>query len=159
MSDEMNERFLAACKDNFDEMDINKDGTLTVKDLGLAMEAQGINLTQEELDNQMEGMCKAMGGKDGTITFHDFAPVVFKKMKQMKDAFDYEVELEFKKRDEGNTGRLTFAQVLELKDDKKYFFKGKMSVEKWEENIKKADVDGDGTISIEELVSMCFLYI
>merc|ERR1712080_16496 len=123
----------------------------------------GMTMTQEEMEEEMAGMCEMIGDKDGsgTISFEEFAPCVFKNMKKMKDNFGYYVEQEFKKRDKDNSGKFTFEQVMELKDDKTYIFnfKEKMSTKDWEKNIKKADVDGDGAISIEELVSMCFLFV
>merc|ERR1719508_112101 len=167
----MNERFLAEVRlGTWEELDRNKDGTFSIKDLEDDSDSEGEEITDEQRAELMEMKAEIMkmygdmyGDKDGsgTISFDEFASHKFKEMKEEKEINGASTVLAMQGKDKNLIGKLTFAQVQEIADEKAFifmYFNGKMTPERWEESIKKADLDGDGMLDIKEFTSLCYLY-
>lgn len=145
MADFLSEEKIAEFKVAFDFFDKDKDGKITVEELGSAMKKLSQNYSDREL---LEMINEIDDNGDRKIEFKEFLTFMVRKMK------DNETEEElieaFKVFDRDGNGFITAVElrgVLENLGE---------SLEKSEidEMVDEADVDGDGQISYQEFLCM-----
>uniref|UniRef100_A0AC34Q1R3 EF-hand domain-containing protein n=1 Tax=Panagrolaimus sp. JU765 TaxID=591449 RepID=A0AC34Q1R3_9BILA len=128
----------------FKMFDKDGNGTMNIKELGVAMRTLGLNPTEEELLNMVNEYDVDGNGK---IDFGEFC----KMMKEMNKETDQElIRLAFKVFDKDGNGFITAAEF-------KHFMTTmgeKFSEEEVDEIIKEVDKDGDEQIDYEEFVQM-----
>jgi hypothetical protein len=75
--DPIDEKLRVKCRELFDQMDVNKDGVLTITDLKIYYAAQNpkMNVESEKAAKMFDGQFKSITGAnhDGRIVFEDFA--------------------------------------------------------------------------------------
>merc|ERR1712115_141311 len=122
----------------FDE---DRDGRLSLKELGCLLNALGQNPSEQDLTNMITGV---EHDSDGRIDFPDFLSLMARKMKDT----DTEEELieAFKVFDKDGDG---FISAGELRVSMTNLGE-KLSDQEVDEMIREADVDGDGQINYEE---------
>ncbi|KAH7725580.1 Protein CAL-4 a [Aphelenchoides avenae] len=128
----------------FRMFDKDGNGTMNIKELGVAMRTLGLNPTEEELLNLINEFDYDGNGK---IDFGEFC----KMMKEMNKETDQElIRLAFKVFDKDGNGFITAQEF-------KHFMTTmgeKFSEEEVDEIIKEVDKDGDEQIDYEEFVNM-----
>ncbi|KAK0399324.1 hypothetical protein QR680_002994 [Steinernema hermaphroditum] len=128
----------------FKMFDKDGNGTMNIKELGVAMRTLGLNPTEEELLNMVNEYDVDGNGK---IDFGEFC----KMMKEMNKETDQElIRLAFKVFDKDGNGFITAQEF-------KHFMTTmgeKFSEEEVDEIIKEVDKDGDEQIDYEEFVQM-----
>lgn len=128
----------------FKMFDKDGNGTMNIKELGVAMRTLGLNPTEEELLNMVNEYDVDGNGK---IDFFEFC----KMMKEMNKETDQElIRLAFKVFDKDGNGYITAQEF-------KHFMTTmgeKFSEEEVDEIIKEVDKDGDEQINYEEFVQM-----
>ncbi|MFH4973361.1 hypothetical protein AB6A40_000070 [Gnathostoma spinigerum] len=128
----------------FKMFDRDGNGTINIRELGVAMRTLGLNPTEEELLNMVNEYDVDGNGK---IDFFEFC----KMMKEMNKETDQElVRLAFKVFDKDGNGFITAQEF-------KHFMTTmgeKFSEEEVDEIIKEVDKDGDEQINYEEFVQM-----
>ncbi|KAI1732992.1 EF hand domain-containing protein [Ditylenchus destructor] len=127
----------------FKMFDKDGNGTMNIKELGIAMRTLGLNPTEEELLNMVNEYDVDGNGK---IDFGEFC----KMMKEMNKETDQElIRLAFKVFDKDGNGYITAQEF-------KHFMTTmgeKFSEEEVDEIIKEFDKDGDEQIDYEEFVN------
>ena len=78
MTEQLPEDKVTECKEVFDLFDKDKEGSITVKELGYVMRALGANPTQTELQEMINEVDSNGSGK---IKFKEFLELFAKKMK------------------------------------------------------------------------------
>jgi calmodulin len=128
----------------FKLFDKDSNGTMNIKELGIAMRTLGLNPTEEELLNMVNEYDVDGNGK---IDFGEFC----KMMKEMNKETDQElIRLAFRVFDKDGNGVITAQEF-------KHFMTTmgeKFSEEEVDEIIKEVDKDGDEQIDYEEFVQM-----
>uniref|UniRef100_A0AAF5DQZ8 EF-hand domain-containing protein n=1 Tax=Strongyloides stercoralis TaxID=6248 RepID=A0AAF5DQZ8_STRER len=128
----------------FKMFDKDGNGTMNIKELGIAMRTLGLNPTEEELLNMVNEYDVDGNGK---IDFGEFC----KMMKEMNKETDQElIRLAFKVFDKDGNGYITAQEF-------KHFMTTmgeKFTEEEVDEIIKEVDKDGDEQIDYEEFVQM-----
>ncbi|KHN85551.1 Calmodulin-like protein, partial [Toxocara canis] len=128
----------------FKMFDKDGNGTMNIKELGVAMRTLGLNPTEEELLNMVNEYDVDGNGK---IDFFEFC----KMMKEMNKETDQElIRLAFKVFDKDGNGYITAQEF-------KHFMTTmgeKFSEEEVDEIIREVDKDGDEQINYEEFVQM-----
>ncbi|CAI4225930.1 unnamed protein product [Auanema sp. JU1783] len=128
----------------FKMFDKDGNGTMNIKELGVAMRTLGLNPTEEELLNMVNEYDVDGNGK---IDFGEFC----KMMKEMNKETDQElIRLAFKVFDKDGNGFITAQEF-------KHFMTTmgeKFTEEEVDEIIKEVDKDGDEQIDYEEFVQM-----
>ncbi|VDM95527.1 unnamed protein product [Thelazia callipaeda] len=128
----------------FKMFDKDGNGTMNIKELGVAMRTLGLNPTEEELLNIVNEYDVDGNGK---IDFFEFC----KMMKEMNKETDQElIRLAFKVFDKDGNGYITAQEF-------KHFMTTmgeKFSEEEVDEIIREVDKDGDEQINYEEFVQM-----
>uniref|UniRef100_A0A7E4ZRT7 Calmodulin n=1 Tax=Panagrellus redivivus TaxID=6233 RepID=A0A7E4ZRT7_PANRE len=128
----------------FEMFDKDGNGTMNIKELGVAMRTLGLNPTEEELLNMVNEYDVDGNGK---IDFAEFC----KMMKEMNKETDQElIRLAFKVFDKDGNGYITAQEF-------KHFMTTmgeKFSEEEVDEIIREVDKDGDEQIDYEEFVQM-----
>ncbi|PAV82896.1 hypothetical protein WR25_23859 isoform C [Diploscapter pachys] len=128
----------------FKMFDKDGNGTMNIKELGVAMRTLGLNPTEEELLNMVNEYDIDGNGK---IDFGEFC----KMMKEMNKETDQElIRLAFKVFDKDGNGFITAQEF-------KHFMTTmgeKFTEEEVDEIIKEVDRDGDEMIDYEEFVTM-----
>lgn len=128
----------------FKMFDKDGNGTMNIKELGVAMRTLGMNPTEEELQNMVNEYDVDGNGK---IDFGEFC----KMMKEMNKETDQElIRLAFKVFDKDGNGYITAQEF-------KHFMTTmgeRFTEEEVDEIIKEVDKDGDEQIDYEEFVQM-----
>ncbi|VDM09967.1 unnamed protein product [Wuchereria bancrofti] len=128
----------------FKMFDKDGNGTMNIRELGVAMRTLGLNPTEEELLNMVNEYDVDGNGK---IDFFEFC----KMMKEMSKETDQElIRLAFKVFDKDGNGYITAQEF-------KHFMTTmgeKFSEEEVDEIIQEVDKDGDEQINYEEFVQM-----
>uniref|UniRef100_A0A5S6QZM7 EF-hand domain-containing protein n=1 Tax=Trichuris muris TaxID=70415 RepID=A0A5S6QZM7_TRIMR len=139
-SDEELEEFNAA----FKMFDRDSNGTINIKELGVAMRMLGLNPTEDDLLNIVNEFDLDGNGK---IDFDEFC----RMMKSMNKETDQElVRLAFRVFDKDGNGYITAQEF-------KHFMTTmgeKFTEEEVDEIIREVDKDGDEQINYEEFVQM-----
>jgi calmodulin len=145
MSDHLTEDKIAEFKEAFEIFDKNKDGFITIKELGEIMK----NLGQSPTDAELTDMINEVDvDGNGNIDFKEFLTLMARKMRDT----DTEEELieAFKVFDRDGNGLISATELKHVMVS----LGEKITDEEVDEMIKEADFDGDGYINYDEFVRM-----
>jgi calmodulin len=145
MSEHLTEDKIAEFKEAFEIFDKNKDGYITIKELGEIMKNLGQSPTEAELTDMINEV--DIDG-NGNIDFKEFIGLMARKMRDT----DTEEELieAFKVFDRDGNGLISATELKHVMVS----LGEKISDEEVDEMVKEADIDGDGYINYEEFVRM-----
>jgi len=148
MVEEMDEEQISEFFEAFCMFDKNRDGQISLHELGAIMCNLGLNPTDEELQELIEGVDKK---GDGTIDFPGFLTLISTKLQvsvesaeEMRAAFEI-----FDLNSAGNISAVELKQVMSSIGET-------ISEEEINDMIREGDADGDGMINYEEFVQMIF---
>ncbi|KAL1455602.1 hypothetical protein WDU94_009686 [Cyamophila willieti] len=134
---------VADIQEAFALFDKEGTGTISTKELKIAMRALGFEPKKEEIKKMISEISK---DNSGLLTYKDFLHLVTQKMAD-KDSKE-EILKAFRLFDEDNTGKISFANLrsvaVELGEN--------IADEEIQEMINEADKDGDGEINEEEFL-------
>lgn len=145
MTDFLQEEKISECREVFDLFDKDKDGAITVKELGDVMRALGANPTQAELDEMISEVVRDPSKR---IEFKQFLDLFAKKIKDPDTEEDL-IEA-FKVFDHDNDGIISNEELKHVLVTLGEF----MSEEEADEMIREADIDGDGLINFHRFVKI-----
>jgi calmodulin len=145
MSEHLTEDKIAEFKEAFEIFDKNKDGYITIKELGEIMKNLGQSPTEAELTDMIN---EVDTDGNGNIDFKEFIGLMARKMRDT----DTEEELieAFKVFDRDGNGLISATELKHVMIS----LGEKITDEEVDEMIKEADMDGDGYINYEEFVRM-----
>jgi calmodulin len=145
MTDQLTEDKIAEFREAFEIFDKNKDGYITIKELGEIMKNLGQTPTEAELTDMINEV--DIDG-NGNIDFKEFLGLMARKMRDS----DTEEELieAFKVFDRDGNGLISASELKHVMVS----LGEKITDEEVDEMIKEADIDGDGYINYEEFVRM-----
>ena len=147
MTDFLSEEQVSECREVFDLFDKDKDGAITVKELGDVLRALGANPTQAELDEMIEEVIEEE--EQQQIEFKSFLILFAKNMKDHPPTEDDLIEA-FRVFDHDNDGIISI-------DEMRYVMKQfgeDMADDEVEEFIREADIDGDELIKYRRFVKI-----
>lgn len=136
---------IAEFREAFEIFDRDKDGYITIKELGEIMKNLGQSPSEAELQDMINEV--DIDG-NGNIDFKEFLGLMARKMRDT----DTEEELieAFKVFDRDGNGLISSAELKHVMVS----LGEKITDEEVDEMIKEADLDGDGYINYEEFVRM-----
>eukprot|EP00933_Yihiella_yeosuensis_P013175 TRINITY_DN12332_c4_g1_i1.p1 TRINITY_DN12332_c4_g1~~TRINITY_DN12332_c4_g1_i1.p1 ORF type:complete len:149 (+),score=40.56 TRINITY_DN12332_c4_g1_i1:90-536(+) len=145
MADTLMQEQIAEFNEIFALFDENKDGKLSLDELGALMVTLGLNPTDQELENMLD---EANADMMRRIDFGGFLSLMARKMKHT----DIEEELieAFKVFDHDGDGYITSGELMQAMSN----MGERLSPHEVEEMIREADMDSDGMMSYEEFVNM-----
>jgi calmodulin len=145
MSEHLTEDKIAEFREAFEIFDKDKDGYITIKELGEIMKNLGQQPTEAELQDMINEV--DVDG-NGNIDFKEFLGLMARKMRDT----DTEEELieAFKVFDRDGNGLISAQELKHVMIS----LGEKITDEEVDEMIKEADIDGDGYINYEEFVRM-----
>jgi calmodulin len=145
MSEHLTEDKIAEFREAFEIFDKDKDGYITIKELGDIMKNLGQAPTEAELQDMINEV--DIDG-NGNIDFKEFLGLMARKMRDS----DTEEELieAFKVFDRDGNGLISAQELKHVMTS----LGEKITDEEVDEMIKEADIDGDGYINYEEFVRM-----
>ena len=145
MTEQLTEDKITEFKEAFEIFDKDKDGFITIKELGEIMKNLGQNPTDAELQDMINEV--DIDG-NGNIDFKEFLGLMARKMRDT----DSEEELieAFKVFDRDGNGLISSQELKHVMVS----LGEKITDEEVDEMIKEADMDGDGFINYEEFVKM-----
>lgn len=141
----LTEEQVAEFKEAFEIFDKDKDGYITIKELGDIMKDLGQNPSEAELQDMINEV--DIDG-NGTIDFREFLGLMGRKMRDT-DAEEELIEA-FKIFDRDGNGLISANELLHVMTS----LGETVTQDEVEEMIKEADLDGDGYINYEEFVRM-----
>jgi calmodulin len=145
MTEHLTEDKIAEFKEAFEIFDKDRDGFITIKELGEIMK----NLGQTPTDAELQDMINEVDiDGNGNIDFKEFLGLMARKMRDT----DTEEELieAFKVFDRDSNGLISSQELKHVMTS----LGEKITDEEVEEMIREADIDGDGYINYEEFVRM-----
>lgn len=145
MTEHLTEDKIAEFKEAFEIFDKDRDGFITIKELGEIMK----NLGQSPTDAELQDMINEVDiDGNGNIDFKEFLGLMARKMRDT----DTEEELieAFKVFDRDSNGLISSQELKHVMTS----LGEKITDEEVEEMIREADIDGDGYINYEEFVRM-----
>ena len=144
---EISEEKKIECKEVFDLLDKEKNGSIFKEQLGDLMRALGTNPTEFEIEEMIREVHLNSSGK---IEFNEFLELFSKKL---KDPDTEEDLLEaFKVFDKNNDGHI-------LSEELKYLIMNlgeKFTEEEADQMIRAADVHSEGKVNYNEFIKMIF---
>jgi calmodulin len=145
MTEHLTEDKIAEFREAFEIFDKNRDGYITIKELGEIMKNLGQTPTEAELTDMINEV--DIDG-NGNIDFKEFLGLMARKMRDS----DTEEELieAFKVFDRDGNGLISATELKHVMVS----LGEKITDEEVDEMIKEADIDGDGYINYEEFVRM-----
>jgi calmodulin len=145
MSEHLTEDKIAEFREAFEIFDKDKDGYITIKELGEIMKNLGQSPTEAELQDMINEV--DVDG-NGNIDFKEFLGLMARKMRDT----DTEEELieAFKVFDRDGNGLISAQELKHVMIS----LGEKITDEEVDEMVKEADIDGDGYINYEEFVRM-----
>lgn len=130
----------------FDDLDVDKTGSLDTTETANLLRLLGCNPTDEEVD---EVMLKADVDESNALEFDEFkalvVPVIQKAITDMREEF----EKAFNEFDKDGSGKL---DKEELREALKTKGSNKMTDEEFDELVEEIDTDGDGKLDKDELM-------
>lgn len=132
-------------KEAFDLLDKDRKGTITAKDLGTLMRSLDHDVTDEDLEDMINGVDN---DGNGTLDFGEFCAIMTRTMKDTDT--EEEIREAFNHFDKNKTG---FISAHELRDVMKVLGDD-LTEEEIAEMIAEADHDKDGKVSIDDFVKM-----
>ncbi|PSR86741.1 Calmodulin-3 like [Actinidia chinensis var. chinensis] len=145
MADQLTDDQIAEFKETFSFFDKDGDGCITTKDLGTVMRSLGLNPTEAELQDMING---ADADGNGAVYFPGFLNMMARKMKDT--AYEEELKEAFRVFDKDQNGFFSAADFCHVMTN----LGEKLTDEEVEEIIREADADGDGQISYEDFVKV-----
>jgi calmodulin len=145
MTEHLTEDKIAEFKEAFEIFDKDRDGFITIKELGEIMK----NLGQSPTDAELQDMINEVDiDGNGNIDFKEFLGLMARKMRDT----DTEEELieAFKVFDRDSNGLISAQELKHVMTS----LGEKITDEEVDEMIREADIDGDGYINYEEFVRM-----
>jgi calmodulin len=145
MTEHLTEDKIAEFKEAFEIFDKDRDGFITIKELGEIMK----NLGQTPTDAELQDMINEVDvDGNGNIDFKEFLGLMARKMRDT----DTEEELieAFKVFDRDSNGLISGQELKHVMTS----LGEKITDEEVDEMIREADIDGDGYINYEEFVRM-----
>ena len=121
-------------------IDKDGDGTITINELGVVMQAMGHNPTQVELQDMINVVDD---NGDGTIDFSEFLSMMVRRRKNTNVEDD--IKGAFKVIDTDENGLLSATELKVMMTN----LGEKLTNAEIEEMIREADQDGDGQINYE----------
>lgn len=145
MTEHLTEEKIQEFKEAFEIFDKDKDGYITIKELGEIMKSLGQVPSETELQDMINEV--DVDG-NGNIDFKEFLGLMARKMRDT----DTEEELieAFKVFDRDGNGLVSSMELKHVM----LSLGEKITDEEVDEMIKEADIDGDGFINYEEFVRM-----
>ena len=145
MSDNLTDEKIQEFKEAFKIFDKDKDGYITIKELGEIMKSLGQIPSESELHDMVNEV--DIDG-NGNIDFKEFLGLMARKMRDT----DTEEELieAFKVFDRDGNGLVSSIELKHVMIS----LGEKITDDEVEEMINEADIDGDGFINYEEFVRM-----
>ncbi|NXP57392.1 CETN2 protein, partial [Chloropsis cyanopogon] len=130
-------------REAFELFDTDSSGSISVKELKVAMRALGFEPKKEEIKKMISHMDKEGTGK---IIFSDFLAVVSPRMVE-KDSKE-EILKAFKLFDDDETGKISFRNLKRVAKA----LGENLTDDELQEMIDEADQDGDGEVSKQEFL-------
>jgi calmodulin len=127
-------------------IDRDGDGYISAEDLQIVIQSLGGNPRESEIQEMIHEVDE--DGK-GTISFDEFLKIMARKSKTENDE-DEDLKEAFAIFDMDGNGFVTAQEMQQVMSN----FGISLSMEDVVEMIKSADVDGDGTLNIEEFYSL-----
>lgn len=145
MTDSLSDNKVIECREIFDYFDHDKDGQITIKELGDLLKALGENPTQDELQKMILEIDEDRSGK---IDFKEFLELYSRRVEDPDTEEDL-IEA-FKLFDSDGSGKISPKELryLLLK------LLPHMSEEEAEEVVREADTNADGDIDFKEFVKI-----
>eukprot|EP00249_Psilotum_nudum_P012010 c23528_g1_i1 orf=199-648(+) len=145
MAENLNEEQMAELREAFNLFDKDRNGSITMEELGTVMRSLGQNPTKTELQNMINEV--DVDG-NGTVDFSEFLSLMAAKMKDT----DPEEELKeaFKVFDQDHNGYITASELSHVMIN----LGEKLTEEEVWQMIREADADGDGQVNYDEFVRM-----
>ena len=141
-ADQLTEEQIAGFENEFGLFDKNGDGTITTKDLGKLMRSLGKKPTEAELQDMIN---QVDADSNGTIDFPEFLVMMAPKVTDT-DSEEEEIKKAFREFDKDGNGFISPAELRHFMEENGE----KLTDEEAEDQIKEADIDGDGQINYEE---------
>jgi calmodulin len=145
MTEHLTEDKISEFREAFEIFDKDKDGYITIKELGEIMKNLGQTPTETELQDMINEV--DIDG-NGNIDFKEFLGLMARKMRDTDT--DEELIEAFKVFDRDCNGQITAQELKHVMTN----LGEKIEDAEVEEMIKEADLDGDGYINYEEFVRM-----
>ena len=140
MSDHLDK--ISKIKDAFEVFDKNKDGRISIKELGELLDTLDLNVCERELQSVIDEVDVNGSGK---IDFQGFMGLMSRKMRET-DSEEELIEV-FKIFDKDGSGMISANELKIVMGDK-------ITEEEIEEIFKEGDMDEDGLINYEDFVRM-----
>ncbi len=147
MNDQMQltEEKVTECREMFEYFDKDKDGTISINELGNVMRSLGANPTQSNLQEMINEIDQDGCGK---IEFRDFLHLFANKLNEPETEEDLlEVFKIFDMDGNGNISAQELKHVLTTLGEK-------LTEDEVDTMLMEADSNGDGTINYKEFVSL-----
>ena len=142
MANKLTRQQISEFREQFSVYDKNGDGHITTEEFGAVMRSLGLNLTQAELQEEIND--SDLDG-DGTINFTEFLCAMAKDTYSEKD-----LKKDFRLFDIDKNGFISAAEMRYVRT----ILRWKQTDEEIDEIIKAADVDGDGQINYREFARL-----
>uniref|UniRef100_A0A0M3IGY0 Calmodulin n=1 Tax=Ascaris lumbricoides TaxID=6252 RepID=A0A0M3IGY0_ASCLU len=137
-------------KEAFSLFDKDGDGTITTKELGTVMRSLGQNPTEAELQDMIN---EVDADGNGTIDFPEFLTMMARKMKDTDS--EEEIREAFRVFDKDGNGFISAAELRHVMTN----LGEKLTDEEVDEMIREADIDGDGQVNYEGIVTSPSVYL
>merc|ERR1711915_347326 len=144
MADQLTEEQIAEFKEAFSLFDKDGKGTITTKELGTVMRSLGQNITQAELQD----LINEVEANNRTIDFPEFLTMMARKMKD--NTSEEEIRNAFRVFDKDDRGFISVSEFRHFMTK----LGEKLTPEEVDELIKEANVDVNGSIDYNQLVSI-----
>lgn len=144
MSFDLTEQQLAEVKNAFSLFDKDGDGSITKKELGVALRSIGQNPSESDL-NEMISTLDEDG--NGTIEFKEFVSIMVSE--RTKNATnEEEIKRVFRVFDSDGDGQITAVEIKKAMTA----LGEKVTDKEVKDMIRQADVDGDGFVNFDEFL-------
>lgn len=143
MDSKLSQDQLNELKEAFAIYDLDGDGSISTRELGLVMRALGLNPTEAEILNFISALDI---DKDGKLSFEEFAPLMSEKIKEIDSEND--IVGAFKVFDIEGKGFITAHELRHVMTN----LGEKLTEKEVNEMVREADIDGDGVINYEDFV-------
>jgi Ca2+-binding EF-hand superfamily protein len=134
-------------REHFNLFDKDGNGKITVKELGIALRSIGYTPSEKELNAIIDDF-DANGS--GTIEFEEFVDVALKKLSV--PLTEHELKESFSLFDKNQDGRITAEELKILLTTMGEW----LTDEEAQEFIEDADINGNGTLELDELAAILF---
>lgn len=145
LSSQYTEEQLDELKEAFAVYDINRDGVISIRELGTVIRQLGQNPTEAEILEMIKWLDK---DSSGTLSFDEFAVLMADKMKSA-DTED-NIRDAFRVFDVNDNGFISANELRHVATN----LGEKLSEDEANEMIRVADSDGDGLINYNDFINM-----